>query len=97
MKIKYKIFPLPNGEWRASWYLDRNQREALYWISRLTDPPPESALQFWKKNRGTDKERKELEEKCAEYANLLCGQLVKEKGEQELRTAAPMIEYGCDS
>jgi hypothetical protein len=96
VKIKYKIYPLPGGLWRATWDLDGKQYHAAMNLAWCGSTQPES-VSIRRKYRGTDRERRKLEMKCKAYADDLCAEIERERETDRLMKEAPVIEHGCDS
>lgn len=93
VKIKYKIYPLPNGRWRAMWDLTREQRHAENDLILRGIYRPESAKIWLWQNRSEEKPK--LERLCKSYAQALCEEVEKEQEAQRLQDEAPVIEHGC--
>lgn len=89
--VKYKIFPDRRGRWYVSWFLTPAQQHAS---SQLLSVRPRLCGKIFYRRKN---EKKILEEMCEKYATKLCEQMYKNRTDQELRTAAPLIEHGCET
>lgn len=95
MKVKYRIYPLPNGRWQAIWELTKPQAVtalnlAWYGIRR----PTGVSVWPWKKR---EDEKVKLEKACEKYAKAFCEYWAEEREANKLREESPVTEYGCEA
>lgn len=109
VKIKYKIYPKPDETWAATWDLTLEQRRAAdhlsWWYNggyampryvKSSYLPRFKRFKFIKRRMTNIEEHDALAAACERYAQKICDRRSEERHAEELRTAAPIIEYGCD-